>query len=337
MSTVYIIKDGIIVDKLIAHSGYRDSRGITVKPNSQRKEKELIQYSENNKKIKELKEKLEKFKGDGTVTHLQKELAAQASLIQREQDDFDREEARRELSIASLQNNVLEKMKYIRRQKEQLEELLFWVNTSQGEEQVEAEVDLRTKGALTRLMNRIEEVSEGVLKGDEEELQKLSEEVEQMEQEILSLPEKAGEVFTAQIWRQEQAERVAEQLQASAWQITQVSEGDGLFDPFYLAVENVVGDKAILTFSIQGDVTIDSKFADEERRKAFQQAVLGILVEGGAKEAKGHCMDGEGVCEKSSEEPENSVSKEELDLEEEKMTAHAQRGRKEKVMSMERK
>ena len=32
MSTVYIIKDGIIVDSLIATATYRDERGMTVKP-----------------------------------------------------------------------------------------------------------------------------------------------------------------------------------------------------------------------------------------------------------------------------------------------------------------
>lgn len=289
MSTVYIIKDGIIVDSLIAASSYRDERGTTVKPVTKREEQELQQFSKNNEKIRELRQDLEELGEKGDFSELQAYLDAQLVKIQKERG----EELRKKLLSVSLQNANLEKIGAIRKQAARLEELVFHVATSEGEEELEAQVDLRTRGDLARLLEQTEEISSAVLQGDGQELLELSKQLEQVEQELLSLPGKAKEVFTAQIWRQEQAGRVAEGLQAAAWQIVRVAEGDGLFDPLYMAVENAAGDKAVLTFSIQGDVSIDSKFSNDKLRSAFQQTVLGILVEGGAKGATGHCMDGE--------------------------------------------
>ena len=75
MSTVYIIKDGIIIDSVIAYSSYRDSRGDTYKPQTAEEERELLQFSENNKRITELNQELDELKKETDFSELGMEYA----------------------------------------------------------------------------------------------------------------------------------------------------------------------------------------------------------------------------------------------------------------------
>lgn len=342
MSTVYIIKDGIIVDKEIATSSYRDHRGDTVKPKNGREEWELNRFSENSVKIKELKEEIEALKEKenapcaeidleyagyveemfeslsrlahqrfcpGELQKLAEEwkgtkavmdragakeaAAAQASLILRKGGVLRREILRKEMEWTDNFNHVIETLKTLRRNAEKLEELMFCVSTEDGMEEIDAEVNERTLGELKKIQRRLDEISDRLSEKELNDLGELQKLLEEIDKKLQELPEKAKEVFTAQVWRQEQVRNVYDRLKASGWKVEKVLEGSGLFDDIYMMVQNVSGDKAEIIFSIEGDVQINSHFGEEQKelRRALQQTVLGVLVDGGAKGASGHCMD----------------------------------------------
>ncbi len=340
MSTVYIIKDGIIVDSLIATATYRDERGMTVKPATYQEEQELIRMSENNVKIKELKEDIrslemeedfsdlgteyavlvgnmldrlaasdcEKFcpgkleglfrewneaaghyDGDGQI------LAACAARIMGMGRALEKETCRKQLEWTEAQNHLTERIRTDRKNIQKLEMLMFQVPTSEGLETAEALVDERTRGELERIREQLDELSQALPGYDMEQTMDGEKKLSALEGKISQLPEQARQVFTTQLWREEQAQNVAEKLADAGWQIGEISEGRDMFDDLYIGVKNVSGDRAVITFSINGEVRIDSFFKEGNKalRTALQQTVLGALVDGGAVKASGQCMNGE--------------------------------------------
>lgn len=340
MSTVYIIKDGIIIDSVIAYSSYRDSRGDTYKPQTAEEERELLQFSENNKRITELNQELDELKKETDFSELGMEYAVRVERmfdsfadlehqkfcpgelqkIREQWDEAQRamfsagaEEAVMAQAVRTLEectslkrktletqlrwsndyNTALEKLKTLRANAGQLEELIFYVETTEGTEELGAEVDARTKGALSGICGELDEISGSLEEADDPaKMPELLERLEETEGRLAKLPESAQEVLTAQLWREEQARNVADRLERAGWLIREVSSGGGIFDDIYLITENIQGNKAAITFTIDGETWIESFFGENETLHGLQQTVLDALISGGAKKASGHCMKG---------------------------------------------
>lgn len=340
MSTVYIIKDGIIIDSVIAYSSHRDSRGETYKPRTAQEERELLQFSENNKRMNALKSELEELKKEADFSGIGMEYAVRVErmfdsfaelehqkfcpgelrFIREQWDEAQRvmfsmgaDEAAIAQAIRTLEecaslkrkvleaklhwaadyNRALEKLKTLRANAGQLEELMFYVETTEGTEALDAEVDARTKGALTGICRELEEISGSLAGGNEpDNLEELLKRLEEIDGRLTKLPESAEEVFTAQLWREEQARNVAERLENAGWLIKEVSSDGGIFDDIYLLTENIQGNKAAVIFTIDGETRIESFFGENETLHGLQKTVLDALINGGAKKATGHCMKG---------------------------------------------
>lgn len=342
MSTVYIIKDGVIVDKTIAHASYRSSKGVTVKPRTAEEELELIRLSENNKRIKVLREevaalkqaqvpadcarRLEEFFAENargapqkweelesTWNEARSALSGEARELEAARILRQARELRRELLQAELENrsrvsDALEKVAVLRRDADKLTSLLFSVRTSEGPETMDAQVDGRTAGLLKQIQQRIEAIGAGLLKEDAEVPEDLQTELDTLASALQELPEKARSVFTAELWRQEQAQNVCDRLAGSGWQIRQKFTDGGFFDDVSFTVESAAGDRALISFTIGGEVRIDSQFSGPggvSRRDTLQKAVLQALIDGGARSPKSICMD-----EAPEPEPEPNISKE---------------------------
>ena len=87
---------------------------------------------------------------------------------------------------------------------------MFQVPTSEGLETAEALVDERTRGELERIREQLDELSQALPGYDMEQTMDGEKKLSALEGKISQLPEQARQVFTTQLWREEQAQNVAE-------------------------------------------------------------------------------------------------------------------------------
>lgn len=187
---------------------------------------------------------------------------------------------------------VLGRIDSLRKELWTLSGLEFQAETEDGPESWEAEVDLRTKGALTAMEKELNEISDRIATADPAGVQEDNALLEAMEEKLMDLPALAKQVYARQVVREEEMERIAQRLEDSGWELLELLRGESIHDECSLFIQSGRGEKASIRFSLEGTVEIVSQFQENSfrTRERLQQLVLETIRDGGEK-AKGTCMD----------------------------------------------
>lgn len=168
------------------------------------------------------------------------------------------------------------------------------VETSEGTESWDADIDLRTKGRLTAMEKELDEISRRIYTGDPAQTQADNGLLEKMEQELSRLPDEARQVFAAQLHREDEMQRIAQRLEDSGWELLELQRGETLHDDCYLYIQGSRMEKATIRFCLDGMMEIVSHFQEDafRTRENLRQLVMDTIEEGGEK-AKSRCLDEE--------------------------------------------
>lgn len=340
MSTVLVIKNGVIIEEVYAFSSYKVEGAVTVKPRNEAEMQLWRQSSENTKKIEKLKEEIRQLKQE---VEAQQELGAEAvqlvgqefsELFQMEhekycpgelhriQSEWDQTQRNmtaagafqaltvqaqrtisrcRELkrSIASAQleeeqacRQAVQKAKALREKITAMERMKFQVQMDGGMQETYVQTDRMTEHGCRTLHNRLDQINSSILSG--RDIQEQLRELEALEQDADGLPAQIQAVFEANVQRAGQADRVQKRLVRTGWKV-KVQAGSMVNDNLYFYIKNESGDRATLTFTIRGEINIDSVFQQDGtmRRRAMHRTVMEALAEGGAQNAHACCTTGE--------------------------------------------
>lgn len=168
------------------------------------------------------------------------------------------------------------------------------VETSEGTESWDADIDLRTKGRLTAMEKELDEISGRIYTGDPAKTEADNRLLEEMEQELSRLPDEARRVFAAQVHREDEMQRIAQRLEDNGWELLELQRGETLHDDCYLYIQGSRKEKATIRFCLDGMMEIVSHFQEDtfRTRENLRQLVMDTIEEGGEK-AKSRCLDEE--------------------------------------------
>ena len=185
--------------------------------------------------------------------------------------------------VASLQEEIWEQSN-----------LEIQIETDAGMESWEAEIDQRTKGALTGMKQELDAISARISTADPAQVLADDRLLEAMEERLSTLPDAARRIFAQQVSREEEMERIAQRLEKNGWELLELQRGESLHDDCSLFIQGAGQKKAAIRFQLDGKVEIISHFQEDafRSRERLQQLVLETIRENGEK-AKGTCMDGQ--------------------------------------------
>lgn len=166
------------------------------------------------------------------------------------------------------------------------------IETDAGVESWAAEIDQRTKGALTRMKQELDAISARISTDDPAQVLADNQLLEAMEERLGALPDEAKKVFAQQISREEEMERIAQRLEDNGWELLELKRGESLHDDCSLFIQGAGQKKAAIRFQLDGNMEIISHFQEDafRTREGLQQLVLETIRESGEK-AKGTCTD----------------------------------------------
>ena len=206
--------------------------------------------------------------------------------------------------LAGLQQKKLEhltaraaavaRIESLRQNMYELTNLEIEVETSEGTESWEADIDLRTRGRLTAMEKELDEISRRIYTGDPAKTEADNRQLEEMEQELNRLPDEARQVFAAQLHREDEMQRIAQRLEDSGWELLELQRGETLHDDCYLYIQGSRKEKATIRFCLDGMMEIVSHFQEDafRTRENLRQLVMDTIEEGGEK-ANSRCLDEE--------------------------------------------
>lgn len=286
MSLVLVINPntGEIMEELIATADYRSSKGVTVKPKTHAEELRLRKIDADAKRIRELKERLEKL--DNDISGMNSSDRLEELLKAREM--------RKSMAVEIQEKeNFSQAVKTIHRLQAramQLEQITVFVPVEGQTAEVDLTVDDYTDRSLSRLSDRLDKLSTAFQSSEPEHVRKTMQQLVEMETTLEALPAAARKAFLQLTIRQELAQSIINTLSESGWSVCLEEEGNASVAT-QITAENAIGNKAAVIFACDGQIYLETPGFTESTRSALQQLVLGTLQKSGAKNATGCCLD----------------------------------------------
>lgn len=206
--------------------------------------------------------------------------------------------------LEKLQHNKLEhmtaqsaaaaKINAMCQQLKEMEILEIQMETSEGMESVDADIDRNTKGGLTELFKALDVIGARIFDESPAKVEADLRELEALEKRLIALPEESNHVFAQRLTRENEMQRIAQRLEDNGWELLELQRGETIHDDCSLFIQGADGQKAFLRFQLDGRIEIISHFQEDayKTREKLQQLVLETVKETGEK-AKGKCMDGQ--------------------------------------------
>ena len=199
---------------------------------------------------------------------------------------------KRKLEHLTAQSAAMARIESLRQEVYELENLELEIETTEGRESLAAEIDQYTNGALTAISKELDAISGRIGTGDPTSVNKDTQLLETIEKKLSTLPELSKRVFAQQVCREEEMERIAQQLEDNGWEILELQRGESFWDECSLFIQGSQGEMAAIRFCLDGKVEIISHFREDiyKTREHLQRLVLESIQESGEK-AKGTCLD----------------------------------------------
>lgn len=198
------------------------------------------------------------------------------------------------LEHMTAQSAAAAKINAMCQQLKEMEILEIQMETSEGMESVDADIDRNTKGGLTELFKALDVIGARIFDESPAKVEADLRELEALEKRLIALPEESKHVFAQRLTRENEMQRIAQRLEDNGWELLELQRGETIHDDCSLFIQGADGQKAFLRFQLDGRIEIISHFQEDayKTREKLQQLVLETVKETGEK-AKGKCMDGQ--------------------------------------------